>query len=161
MSEQKKIDQSSQLFGIFSLDQARYAIELTGLQEIIVPPEKVQTAPHCPHFVEGLFDLRGRVIPLIHIKSLLLQKEVRTDSSQGVCVILKDGTARLGARFDGTESVIRVQPSEVSQFEYSGEESPLPIKGVLKPKGTETFIPILDIQKVLKFANLPVFSSSA
>lgn len=159
--EKKKSGQAGHLFGIFFLDEALYAIELMGLQEIITPPENVQSAPHCPYFMEGLFNLRGRAIPLIHTKSLLSQKSVPFQPDAGVVVILKEGDARIGARFDGTQSVLRVQETEISKFEYSGEESPLPVRGVIKPKDSDQFIPILDIQRVLKFTNLPTLEASA
>lgn len=60
---------------IFTLDQQEYGINITYTQEILRVPQ-ITNIPNMPAFIEGVINLRGRVIPVINPKkSLDLRKQ--------------------------------------------------------------------------------------
>ena len=69
---------SQQVVG-FHLAGEEYGIQITKIQEIILPGE-ITRIPQVPHFIEGLINLRGSVIPIIDLrKPFNLPSSERTD----------------------------------------------------------------------------------
>jgi len=54
----------------FQLGPEEYAIDILGVQEIIRLVE-ITHVPNAPHFVEGVLNLRGKVIPIINFRMRL------------------------------------------------------------------------------------------
>jgi purine-binding chemotaxis protein CheW len=54
----------------FQLGPEEYAIDILGVQEIIRMVE-VTHVPNSPHYVEGVVNLRGKVIPIINLRTRL------------------------------------------------------------------------------------------
>ena len=59
-----------QLVG-FRLDNEDYAIAITKIQEIILM-KPITRIPQVPDFIEGLINLRGSVIPIVDLASVLV-----------------------------------------------------------------------------------------
>jgi purine-binding chemotaxis protein CheW len=51
----------------FLHDNEEYGVEVLRVREIIRIPS-ITKMPNSPHFVEGIFNLRGRVIPVISLR---------------------------------------------------------------------------------------------
>ena len=62
----KGSDQLIQLVS-FMLSNEEYGVEVLKVREIIRLPE-ITKMPNTPHFVEGIINLRGKVIPIISIR---------------------------------------------------------------------------------------------
>ena len=52
----------------FQLGPEEYAIDILGVQEIIRVVE-ITHVPNAPHYVEGVVNLRGKVIPIINLRT--------------------------------------------------------------------------------------------
>jgi len=59
----------------FDLDQEEYGVDVLKIREIIRMPN-VTRVPNTPHYVEGVINLRGKVIPIISMR-----KKIRSDGS--------------------------------------------------------------------------------
>ena len=52
---------------LFRVDDGEYAADIMGITEII-RPQKVTRIPRSPGFVEGVINLRGRVVPVVDMR---------------------------------------------------------------------------------------------
>ncbi|ADL07247.1 chemotaxis protein CheW [Thermosediminibacter oceani] len=66
---------------VFGLGKELYGIDIFDLQEIIRMME-ITHIPRAPHFIEGVINLRGRIIPVIDLKKRfgLADGEITRDS---------------------------------------------------------------------------------
>lgn len=55
---------------IFSIDNERYAIESRQVLEVI-PLVLLKTLPHKPEYIAGVFNYRGRIVPVIDLRQLM------------------------------------------------------------------------------------------
>lgn len=101
---------------VFLLERDRYALPLASIREVVVAPEQYTRVPRAPPSVKGVMNLRGRVVPVVDLKSLL---GVTTPTSlpAGKVVLLDRGRRELGlliTEVDGIESIEKVAGARAS-----------------------------------------------
>ena len=75
MKESSATVLSQQLvFLTFQLGSSEFAVEIHEVQEIR-GAEKITSVPNAPLFVEGVMELRGKVIPVIDLRKRFLAAE--------------------------------------------------------------------------------------
>jgi purine-binding chemotaxis protein CheW len=90
----------------FQLGPEEYAIDILGVQEIIRLVE-ITHVPNAPYFVEGVVNLRGKVIPIINLCTRLgLSSEEPTKDTR--IVVVEAGRVILGFIVDSVEEVLRL-----------------------------------------------------
>ncbi len=107
MSETTKSDSGELLQLVsFKIGEEEFGIEILKVQEIIkmLPITKV---PNAPKFVEGVINLRGRVIPVIDLRIKLgLSKQEHTKNTRIVVIELNSRT--VGFIVDEVNEVLRI-----------------------------------------------------
>ncbi len=107
MSEAAKSDSGELLQLVsFKIGEEEFGIEILKVQEIIkmLPITKV---PNAPVFVEGVINLRGRVIPVIDLRIKLgLAKQEHTKNTRIVVIELNSRT--VGFIVDEVNEVLRI-----------------------------------------------------
>lgn len=58
-------DGGSESFVIFALGGETYGLPIADVQEVVAVPESLVRVPKAPVFIEGVMNLRGRVVPVI------------------------------------------------------------------------------------------------
>ncbi len=116
---------------LFSLDNKPFGLDVTAVQEILaqVTARKV---PHAAVYIQGVFDFRGKIIPLLDLRTLL--SLAKTSERSHVIVVNHQGVA-LGLIVDKVLAVITDQeqikhkkkrsrpgPFVQSYAEYKGQE---------------------------------------
>ena len=90
----------------FQLGDEVFAIDILGVQEIIRMLEITQV-PNAPHYVEGVVNLRGKVIPIINLRTRFgLPGAVPTKDTR--IVVVEVAHMILGFIVDSVEEVIRL-----------------------------------------------------
>lgn len=91
---------------VFNLGLEEYSINISYAQEIIRIP-KFTKIPNVPSFIEGVINLRGKVIPVFDLKKRfgLGQSERSTDSR---LLILELEGMKVGIIVDDVSEVIRI-----------------------------------------------------
>jgi purine-binding chemotaxis protein CheW len=95
----------------FTLDTEEYGIEVLKVQEII----RMTSITHmlnAPHYVEGIINLRGKVIPIISLRKKFGLTELDT-SSQTRITVMDVGGELMGFIVDTVSEVIRISASEI------------------------------------------------
>ncbi len=147
MVETQVLDAEEQLV-IFELANEVYGVDISRVQEII-RMTTITRLPRAPEFVEGVINLRGKVIPVVDLKKRFgLDLSECTKSSRIVVVDVGDHT--IGMVVDAVSEVLRVPTESV--------EPPSPvvttiesdyIRGIAKLEGR--LIILLDLNKVLSW----------
>ncbi|MBW9153913.1 chemotaxis protein CheW [Clostridium estertheticum] len=100
---------------VFNLGLEEYAINISYAQEIIRIP-KFTRLPNTPSFVEGIFNLRGKIIPVFDLKKKfgVAQSERSIDSR---LLILELDNMMVGIIVDDVSEVIRVDEQSIQKLD--------------------------------------------
>lgn len=99
---------------IFNLGDEEYAIDISYSKEIIRVP-KLTKIPNVPHYIEGIFNLRGTVITVIDLKKRfeLSQTERGIDNR---LLILEIDEMLVGIIVDDISEVVRIEDLTVQNL---------------------------------------------
>ncbi len=139
----------------FQLGGEQYGVNIMEV-EGIVKVEDVRPIPHAPNYVEGIFNLRGEIIPVInlhrrfHLKRVELSEEDQLLS--GFVIINIDGM-HLAVVIDKVSRVVTVQTAEVQpppqMISGIGAEY---IRGVVHQD--DGYLIILDVRRLFNLKEL-------
>ena len=112
-TEQVKEDQTNLLQLVsFKIDDEEFGVDILRVQEIN-RMSQITKVPNTPDFIEGVINLRGRVIPIIDLRIKLgLPIKQQTNSTRIVVVEIKDQT--IGFIVDEVNEVLRI-PSNITE----------------------------------------------
>jgi purine-binding chemotaxis protein CheW len=134
---------------VFGVGKELYGVGIGSVQEIVRVPD-ITVVPDAPAFLEGVINLRGKVIPVIDLrKRLRLQGKERTKSTRVLVTENEGGMGGLvGLLVDFVSEVRRVQSNAVEDppemvSAIGGEY----ITGVAKADGD--LIILLDLKRLL------------
>mgnify|MGYP001233309440 CR=1 FL=1 len=98
---------------IFRLDDQWYGADIAVVREVsyLTP---VTRLPNTPHYVEGVIDLRGEVMPVIDMRKRL-GLPVRPPDGDSRIMILTVGSLTAALVVDGVEQVATIEQEAISQ----------------------------------------------
>ena len=96
---------------IFGLNGQEYGIDIFKVNEI-VPYTKPTKIPNSPDYVEGVLNLRGRVIPIISLKKRFNLEDPGTDDRTRIIVSNTGGTVA-GFVVDEASEVLTVEKESI------------------------------------------------
>ena len=106
---------------IFRLEKIRYALPLGAVREVVVPPTVWSRVPRAPRSVQGVMNLRGRVITVVRLAQLL---GIQTAGPNQKIVLLDRARRDLGlmvTEVEGIESIERISPGPHPTLGARGE----------------------------------------
>ncbi|HLB24982.1 MAG TPA: chemotaxis protein CheW [Nitrospirota bacterium] len=132
---------------VFVVGGQEYAVDIMQIMEII-RPQKVTRIPKSPAFVEGVINLRGKVVPVMDMRGRFGVEGRGEDLKRAKVIIMAVGDRLVGAVVDEVSEVIHLPVSEVEDTPdtVKGMDSEF-IKGV--GKAGERLILVLDVEKLL------------
>lgn len=96
---------------VFQLMEQIYGIDINSVFEII-RMESITKIPRTPRFVEGVINLRGRIIPVIDLAMRFgLGQNERTQASR--IIIVEVSGQKIGMIVDSVQEVLRIPLSSV------------------------------------------------
>lgn len=133
----------------FQLGPEIYGIDIMDVREI-VQMENVRPIPNAPPSVEGIFNLRGEIIPVINLHKRFLIRKVDIEDDEDLLtgtIIISINNTKIGMMVD---KILRVLPIDVTSIQPPpqiltgiGAEY---IQGVISTD--EGYLIILDIQRL-------------
>jgi len=99
----------------FQLGEELYGVNIMDVKEI-VKIQNVRPIPHAPHYVEGIFNLRGEIIPVINLhKRFRLEKpaEEDYDAEMGGLVILNLDGIKISIIIDRISRVVMINTADI------------------------------------------------
>jgi purine-binding chemotaxis protein CheW len=124
-----------------------FAVDMTPVQEIIRVPDVVRV-PLSPHTLEGLANLRGKVLPIISLRRVFGFEDIEYNDSTRAVVI--DIGQPLGFVVDRVASVVGVETGKIEGVESirSTVNTEL-LSGIIKNVGGHAMIMVLDFAKLI------------
>lgn len=108
----KLIDNGSIELLSFRVGEQDYSVDIMSVREIR-GGAKATSLPHAPHFVKGVINLRGTVLPIIDLAARLgLQSE--GDAARNVIIVVDLGSRTAGLMVDAVSDILAI-PSEEMQ----------------------------------------------
>jgi purine-binding chemotaxis protein CheW len=153
MNEPTLTKQENELLQLvtFGIGEEEFGIDILKVQEII-RTMAITKVPNSPPYVEGVINLRGKVIPVIDLRGRFNMEYRSHDSHTRIIVIELHGMI-IGFVVDGVSEVLRIQSSTVEPPPpvVAGIDSEY-IKGV--GKLDDRLLILLDLEKLIPLEEL-------
>lgn len=124
-----------------------FAVDMAPVQEIIRVPEVVRV-PLSPATLDGLANLRGKVLPIISLRRIFGFAEREHDDSSRALVI--DIGQPLGFVVDKVASVVGVEPARIEGVgSIQSTVNTELLSGIIKDVGGHAMVMVLDFAKLI------------
>lgn len=155
MNAKTKTTEAVQQLVIFSLADESYGVDISAVSEIIRLQE-ITKVPRTPTFVEGVINLRGKVIPVVNLRTIFYLP-VGEQTQESRIVVVDIGGQHTGIMVDEVTEVLRIAADAVeppSSMIASADSNYL--LGIAKVE--DKMITLLDMEKVLSPEQAEKFS---
>jgi purine-binding chemotaxis protein CheW len=142
----------------FRIGNETYGVRIASVREIVRVPE-ITNVPNAPDMIEGVINLRGRIIPVMDLRKRFGNSAVQADKKNRILVVELDNKL-LGLIVSSASEVLKIPPSEIeSPGTVFAEGESSYVTGVGKLKGR--LIILLDIAKLLRQPEFKKFEEAA
>jgi len=141
----------------FNLEKEEYGINVLMVREII-RMLNITRVPNTPHYVEGVINLRGKVIPIISLRRKFDLVEAEYDKRTRIMVMEVVGEM-MGFIVDEVSEVIRISEKEIQPpppVVSSGIEQEC-MAGVINQ--TDRLLVLLDLERMFSADERRLFTS--
>jgi len=130
----------------FRIGEETFGVRIGSVREIVRVPE-ITTVPNAQETIEGVINLRGKIIPVVDLRKRFGQVEIIADKKNRILVVELE-TKLVGLIVNSASEVLKIPPSEIESpgSVFADGESSY-VTGVGKLKGR--LIILLDIGKLL------------
>ncbi len=88
----------------FRIGDSEYSVEIMSVREIR-GWTRTTSLPHAPHFVRGVINLRGTVLPVVDL-ALRLGLDASEPEERNVIIVVDVGTRVMGLRVDAVSDIL-------------------------------------------------------
>lgn len=142
----------------FRIGNETYGVRIGSVREIVRVPE-ITIVPNAPEAIEGVINLRGKIIPVMDLRKRFGNVSVQPDKKNRILVVELESRL-LGLIVSSASEVLKIPPSEIEPpgtVFAEGESSY--VTGVGKLKGR--LIILLDIARLLRQPEFKKFEEAA
>jgi purine-binding chemotaxis protein CheW len=144
------MDKELQLVGI-RIGRETFGLPIALVREIVRVPE-ITSVPNAPEYIEGVINLRGRIIPVVDLRKRFGEKITEPNKKTRVVVVELE-SRRVGLIVNSASEVLKISPSEIEAPHEVFQEGELNyITGVGKLKGR--LVILIDLNKILQRGEL-------
>lgn len=144
------MDKELQVVG-FRIGRETFGLPISMVREIVRVPE-ITSVPNAPDYIEGVINLRGRIIPIVDLRKRFGERTFEPNKKNRIVVVELESRA-IGLMVNSASEVLRIPPSEIEEPHNIFQEGDLNyITGVGKLKGR--LVMLLDLSRVLQRGEL-------
>lgn len=110
MQQQTSRTQLLQLVS-FLIENEEFGVDILNVQEIIRPVD-ITRVPNAPAFVEGVINLRGRIVPVVDLRKRFNMSQRERDKNSRIIVVELDDKI-VGFMVDAVREVLRVDTNVI------------------------------------------------
>jgi purine-binding chemotaxis protein CheW len=142
----------------FRIGNETYGVRIASVREIVRVPE-ITSVPNAPGTIEGVINLRGKIIPVMDLRKRFGDTAVQSDKKNRVLVVELENKL-LGLIVSSANEVLKIPPSDIEApgAVFADGESNY-VTGVGKLKGR--LIIMLDIARLLRQPEFKKFEEAA
>ncbi len=142
----------------FQVGRETYGVPITSLHEIVRVPE-ITAVPDAPEFMEGVINLRGKIVSVLDLRKRLGEKKVTAGKRNRILVVEHHGKLS-GLIVDSASEVLKIPVSDVEPSPSALQEGGLNcVTGLGKYKGR--LIVLLDMTRLLDLGAMQRSASAA
>ena len=131
----------------FRIGNETYGVRIASVREIVRVPE-ITSVPSAPDLVEGVINLRGKIIPVMDLRKRFGSTAVQNDKKNRILVVELENKL-VGLIVSSASEVLKIPPSEIeAPGSVFAEGESNYVTGVGKLKGR--LIILLDIARLLR-----------
>lgn len=135
----------------FRVGREMFGVPISLVHEIVRLPE-ITGVPDSPDYIEGVINLRGKIISIIDLRKRFGEREITVSKKNRIMVAEVDGKM-LGLIVDSANEVMKLPASEVEPPPSIFEEGELNyVTGVGKANGR--LIILIDLSRILQKGEL-------
>ena len=145
MSTSQSVGRELHIVG-FQVGRETYGVPITSLHEIVRVPE-ITAVPDAPEFMEGVINLRGKIVSVLDLRKRLGEKKIAPGKRNRILVVEHHGRLS-GLIVDAASEVLKIPASDVEPSPAALQEGGLNcVTGLGKYKGR--LIVLLDMSRLL------------
>jgi purine-binding chemotaxis protein CheW len=95
----------------FKVGRETYGVPITSLHEIVRVPE-ITAVPDAPDYMEGVINLRGKIVSVLDLRKRLGEKEVKPNGRNRILVLEHRGRLS-GLIVDSASEVLKIPAADV------------------------------------------------
>jgi purine-binding chemotaxis protein CheW len=153
------MDDEEQLV-VFRVMDEEYAVPIESVQEIVRVPDELIHIPNTPHFVEGVVNLRGAVLPVLDQRRRFGLPAAERNDGQRIVVFSVKGV-RTGFIVDSVSQVMRVPAHFIGPAPELSEEQRRLIRRVVNLTEQKRMILMLEVDQLLDMGELGALEAAA
>jgi len=135
----------------FRVGRETYGVSITSLHEIVRVPE-ITAVPDAPDYMEGVINLRGKIVSVIDLRKRLGEIQVAPNRRNRILVV-EHNTRLSGLIVDSASEVLKIPSEDVEPAPHEFQDGGLNcVTGLAKYKGR--LIVLLDMAKLLDYSGL-------
>lgn len=142
----------------FRVGRETYGVPINSLHEIVRVPE-ITAVPDAPDYLEGVINLRGKIVSVMDLRKRFGEKQVALKKHNRILVV-EHGGRLAGLIVDSASEVLKIPAGDVEAppavFQDGGLNC---VTGLGKVKGR--LVVLLDMSKLLAPGSLQISSGAA
>ncbi len=128
-----------------------YGVRISAVREIVRVPA-ITAVPNAPDYIEGVINLRGKIIPVMDLRKRFGIKNVEPNKKNRILVVELENKV-LGLIVNSASEVLKIPPSDIEMPNTMFQEGEVSyVTGVGKLHGR--LVILLDIGKLLQRGEL-------
>jgi purine-binding chemotaxis protein CheW len=140
----------SEQYLTFTLDSEEYGIEILQVQEIR-GFSQIRPIPHAPHYVRGVLNLRGTVVPIVDLRLRFGMKEVEYNQFT-VIIVVNIGNKVVGLVVDAVSDVLNIPREHIEDVPDMGNVDTSFLQGM--GKKADRLVLLLKIENLVKIEHI-------
>jgi purine-binding chemotaxis protein CheW len=133
----------------FRVGRESYGVPITSLHEIVRVPE-ITAVPDSPEFMEGVINLRGKIVSVIDLRKRLGETQIVPSRTNRILVVEHRGRLS-GLIVDSASEVLKIAAADVEPPPNLSQEGGLHcVTGLGKHNGR--LIVLLDVAELLEYS---------
>jgi purine-binding chemotaxis protein CheW len=142
----------------FRVGSETFGVPISLVHEIVRVPE-ITSVPEAPNCVEGVINLRGKIISVVDLRKRFGEKQIQAGKKNRILVAEIDGKM-VGLIVDAASEVLKISPSDIEPPPNVFDESDVNyVTGVGKLHGR--LVIMVDLSKILRGGELKRLSEFA
>jgi purine-binding chemotaxis protein CheW len=135
----------------FRIGRETFGLPISLVHEIVRPPE-ITNVPHAPEYVEGVMNLRGRIVPVIDLRRRFGGAAIANSRKNRVLVVDVESRA-VGLIVDSASEVLKISDAQIEPPpNVLTDAATSYVTGVAKHQGR--LIILVDLRRILQSGEL-------
>ncbi len=135
----------------FRIGREDFGVAISAIHEIVRMMEVTQV-PDAPDYIEGVINLRGRIIPVVDLRKRFGQREISRNKKNRIVVAEINGR-QVGLMVDSASEVLKIPPDQIeAPPNVFGDNEVNYVTGVGKLGGR--LVIMVDLTKIMQRGDL-------